>query len=116
MGDKSKPIRTRSSFKPSEEILLGLVSLIEPTSVYEALLDTNWILAMQEELDQFSKNDVLDFIPEPKENHVIGTKWVFRSKLNEQGGLVRKKPDWLHKAIVNKKELTILKSLHQLPR
>lgn len=31
-------------------MLMGLVSLIEPTSIVEALLDTGWILAMQEEL------------------------------------------------------------------
>ena len=39
-GDKNAPVRTISSFKPSEEILLGLISLIEPTSIDEALLDT----------------------------------------------------------------------------
>ena len=83
MGDKSEPVRTRSSFKPSEETLLGLVSLIEPTSVDETLLDTKWILAIQEELNQFSRNDVWDLVPRPKRAHVIGTKRVFTNKLNE---------------------------------
>ncbi|KAI5421966.1 hypothetical protein KIW84_045423 [Lathyrus oleraceus] len=46
LGDKNAPIRTRYSFKPSEETLLGLVSLIEPTSINEVLLDNEWILAM----------------------------------------------------------------------
>lgn len=41
MGDKSEPIRIKSSFKPSKEMLLGLVSLIEPTSINEALLKTD---------------------------------------------------------------------------
>ena len=40
MGDKSEPVRTRSSSKPSKETLWGLVSLIEPTSIDEVLLDT----------------------------------------------------------------------------
>ena len=39
LGDKEAPVRTRSAFKPSEEMLLGLLSLIEPTSIEEALLD-----------------------------------------------------------------------------
>jgi hypothetical protein len=39
MGNKDEPVRTRSTFKGSEETLLGLVSLIEPTSCEEALQD-----------------------------------------------------------------------------
>ena len=58
LGDKYEPDRTRSSFKPPEETLMGLMFLKEPTSVDEALLNTYWILAMQEELNQFSKNDI----------------------------------------------------------
>ena len=81
LGDKEAPVRTRSAFKPSEEMLLGLVSLIEPTSIEEALLDKDWILAMEEELNQFSKNDVWDLVQKPKGVHVIGTKWVFRNKV-----------------------------------
>ena len=72
-------------------MLLGLVSLIEPTSIEEALLDKDWILAMEEELNRFSKNDVWDLVQKPKGVHVIGTKWVFRNKLNEKGEVVRNK-------------------------
>ena len=71
--------------------LMGLVSLIEPTSIDEALLDNDWILAMQQELNQFTRNDVWDLVPKPKGINVIGTKWVFRNKLNEQGKVIRNK-------------------------
>src|SRR5580765_7828591 len=91
LGSKDAPVRTRSAFRPSEENHLSLVSLIEPTSVDEALLDKDWILAMKEELDQFSKNDMWDLVQKPKGVHVIGTKWVFRNKLNEKGEVVRNK-------------------------
>src|ERR1043165_8818671 len=46
---------------------------------------------MEEELNQFSKNDVWDLVPKPKGFNIIGTKWVFRNKLNEQGEVVRNK-------------------------
>jgi hypothetical protein len=46
---------------------------------------------MKEELDQFAKNDVWDLVPKPKGTHVIGTKWVYRNKLNEKGEVVRNK-------------------------
>jgi len=33
--------------------MIGLISMIEPTTVDEALSDDGWILAMQEELNIF---------------------------------------------------------------
>ncbi|MCI36051.1 putative reverse transcriptase (RNA-dependent DNA polymerase), partial [Trifolium medium] len=30
-----------------------------------------------------------DLVPKPKGKHIIGTRWVFRNKLNEQGEVVR---------------------------
>ncbi|KAI5395883.1 hypothetical protein KIW84_062170 [Lathyrus oleraceus] len=71
---------------------MDLVSLIEPTSVDETLLDTKWILAMQEELNQFSRIDVCTLVPRPKGNHVIGTKWLFKNKLNEKGEMILENP------------------------
>jgi len=44
----------------------GLLSVIEPTIVDEALSDDGWILAMQEELNQFQRNDVWDLVPKPQ--------------------------------------------------
>jgi len=49
IGNKESPRRTRSHFRP-EESALGLLSMIEPTKVDEALADDGWILAMQYEL------------------------------------------------------------------
>lgn len=52
---------------------------------------------MQEELSQFTKNDVWDLVPRPKRKHVTGTKWVSEKKLSEQGDVVRNNPCWLKK-------------------
>src|SRR4030066_1755335 len=71
--------------------MLGLISMIEPTSVDEALSDDGWIVAMHEELNQFKRNDVWDLVAKPPKKNIIGTKWVFRNKLNEQGEVVRNK-------------------------
>ena len=40
---------------------------------------------MDEELDQIENNDTWELVPRPKNKNVIGTKWVFRNKLNEDG-------------------------------
>ena len=71
--------------------MIGLLSVIEPTTIDEALSHNGWILAMQEELNQFQRYDVWDLVPNPRQKNIIGTKWVFRNKLNEQGEVVRNK-------------------------
>jgi hypothetical protein len=46
---------------------------------------------MNEELDQIEKNDTWELVPRPKNKNVIGTKWVFRNKLNEYRQVTRNK-------------------------
>ncbi|CAJ2649754.1 unnamed protein product [Trifolium pratense] len=65
--------------------------MMEPSKIDEALKDDAWIVAMQEELNQFQRNDVWTLVPKPSHKNIIGTKWVFRNKLNEQGEVVRNK-------------------------
>ncbi|GJX21146.1 retrovirus-related pol polyprotein from transposon TNT 1-94 [Tanacetum coccineum] len=54
-------------------------------NVNEALKDESWIIAMQEELNQFIANHVWELVPRPKNMKIIGTKWVYRNKLDENG-------------------------------
>ncbi|GJW94935.1 copia protein [Tanacetum coccineum] len=49
------------------------------------------IVAMQEELNQFIANDIWELVPQPKNMTIIGTKWVFRNKLDENGIVSRNK-------------------------
>ncbi|KAK2416401.1 putative mitochondrial protein [Trifolium repens] len=90
LGNKNSPTKTRSNFR-DEESLFGLVSLIKPKTTNEALSDDAWIVAMEEELNQFKRNDVWDLVPKPKHKNIIGTKWVYINKLNEQGEVTRNK-------------------------
>ena len=46
---------------------------------------------MQEELNQFERNNVWHLVPRPENDMVIRTRWVFRNKLNEDGQVVRNK-------------------------
>ncbi|GJU84430.1 retrovirus-related pol polyprotein from transposon TNT 1-94 [Tanacetum coccineum] len=45
----------------------------------------SWIVAMQEELNQFIANEVWELVPQPRNMTIIGTKWVFRNKLDKNG-------------------------------
>ncbi|KAL3533292.1 hypothetical protein ACH5RR_006813 [Cinchona calisaya] len=46
---------------------------------------------MQDELSQFEKNNVWTLVERPSSHPVIGTKWVFRNKLNDKGEIIRNK-------------------------
>ena len=48
-------------------------SSIESKNVKEALFDEYWVKAMQEELEQFVRNDVWSIVPSPERTNVIGT-------------------------------------------
>jgi hypothetical protein len=45
---------------------------------------------MQEELNNFKRNEVWSVVPRPKKN-VVGTKWVFRNKQDEHRVVTRNK-------------------------
>jgi len=40
---------------------------------------------MQDELNNIDRNCVWELVPRPKKCSSIGTKWVFRNKLDEHG-------------------------------
>ena len=90
IGNPSACVKTRSA--THNECLYGcFLSQNEPKKIDEALLDPDWIVAMQEELNQFERNKVWDLVPAPKDRVIIGTKWVFRNKMDEDGVVTRNK-------------------------
>jgi len=46
---------------------------------------------MEEELNQFERNEVWELVDKPDNHSVIGTKWVFKNKLDEHGIVIRNK-------------------------
>ena len=69
----------------------AFVSLQEPKNIQEALKDVDWIQAMQEELEEFKRNKVWHLVPQPHKKTIIGTRWVFRNKLDDKGSVIRNK-------------------------
>jgi hypothetical protein len=89
LGDIHKGVTTRSHVAHFCEHY-SFVSSIEPYRVEDALRDSNWVLAMQEELNNFTRKEVWHLVPRPNQN-VVGTKWVFRNKQYEHGVVTRNK-------------------------
>jgi hypothetical protein len=89
LGSIRRGVTTRSRLAIFCEFYSFVFSL-EPFKVEEALSDPDWIIAMQEELNNFTRNEVWSLVARPKQN-VIGTKWVFRNKQDENGMVTRNK-------------------------
>ncbi|GJU92241.1 retrovirus-related pol polyprotein from transposon TNT 1-94 [Tanacetum coccineum] len=83
--------RTLRSQAQNQSNFFCFISTIEPKNVNEALGDESWIVAMQEELNQFIANDIWELVPQPKNMTIIGTKWVFRNKLEKNDIVSRNK-------------------------
>ena len=77
--------------RQNEIDFLFYTSQLEPKNVEEALGDESWITALQEELNQFVRNDVWYLVPRLKDKHVISTKWIFKNKQDENGIIVKNK-------------------------
>ena len=68
-----------------------LLSKFKPKTIYDALQDGDWYKAMEEEIDHIEKNKTWTLVLRPTDKNVIGTKWVFRNKLDENGEITRNK-------------------------
>ena len=68
-----------------ERVHLSLLSIIETKDVEDAKRDKCWIKVMEEELSHIKKNDTWELVLRPKDKSVIGTKWVFKNKLDGNG-------------------------------
>jgi len=100
IGSTSSRVLTRAQQKQRHTTLFMkgeysmynvFISKVEPNNVKEALLHSDWVEAMQDELLEFERNKVWSHIETPKDVSVVGLKWVFRNKSDKDGNVVRNK-------------------------
>jgi len=89
-GQKEAGVQTRRTTAEASSYL-ALLSSTKPQNVREACKDECWVKATDEELEQIKKNNTWELVPRPKDKNVIGTKWIFKNKLNENGEVIRNK-------------------------
>jgi hypothetical protein len=58
--------------------------------IEDALRDLDWVMAKQEEVNNFIRNKVWHLVPHPNQN-IFGTKWVFCNKQDEHVVMTRNK-------------------------
>ncbi|GKA07226.1 retrovirus-related pol polyprotein from transposon TNT 1-94 [Tanacetum coccineum] len=86
-------IEQTSEASPSRSILLQTSKPPAPQDrwLIEALEEEGWIIAMQEELNQFERNMVWTLVPLPNGKTIIGTKWIYRNKMDKHGIVIKNK-------------------------
>ncbi|GKD02568.1 retrovirus-related pol polyprotein from transposon TNT 1-94 [Tanacetum coccineum] len=96
IGNPSRPVSTRQ--KLQDEALFcyfnAFLSSVEPKSYKDALTESCWIEAMQEELNEFERLEVWELIPRLDCVMVITLKWIFKVKLDKLGGVLKIRLVW----------------------
>nr|GFA53255.1 hypothetical protein [Tanacetum cinerariifolium] len=67
------------------------VSTAEPKNITEAMSDSAWIEAMQEELHQFDRLQVWELVDNPFGKYVIRLKWLWKNKKDGDQTVIRNK-------------------------
>nr|GFC26450.1 integrase, catalytic region, zinc finger, CCHC-type, peptidase aspartic, catalytic [Tanacetum cinerariifolium] len=62
-----------------------------PETYKEALTQSCWIEAMQEDLNEFERLEVWELVPRPDQVMVITLKWIYKVKLDKLGGILKNK-------------------------
>ena len=70
---------------------LSATKLLEPSSLSQALKDSNWIQAMDIEIAALHKNHTWDLVDQPADINIIGCKWVYKLKYKPDGSIARYK-------------------------
>ena len=73
LGNPSQGVSTRSSVN-NICMFSSFISQVKPKSVDEALQDSDWIMATQEELNQFEWSQVWTLFPRPNDQSTIELK------------------------------------------
>ncbi|GJX13950.1 retrovirus-related pol polyprotein from transposon TNT 1-94 [Tanacetum coccineum] len=91
IGDNSRPVSTRLQLY--EQALFcyydAFLTSVEPNTYKDALTQSCWIEAMQEELNEFERLEVWELVPRPDKLMVITLKWIYKIKLYELGGILK---------------------------
>ncbi|GJV20135.1 retrovirus-related pol polyprotein from transposon TNT 1-94 [Tanacetum coccineum] len=69
----------------------AFLTAVEPKTYKDALTQSCWIKAMQEELNEIERLKVWELVPRPDKVMVITLKWIYKEKLDELGGILKNK-------------------------
>ncbi|GJW17848.1 retrovirus-related pol polyprotein from transposon TNT 1-94 [Tanacetum coccineum] len=69
----------------------AFLTSVEPKNFKQAMTKLSWINAMQEEIHEFERIQVLELVPCPYKVMLIKLKWIYKVKIDEFGGVLKNK-------------------------
>ncbi|GJX25375.1 retrovirus-related pol polyprotein from transposon TNT 1-94 [Tanacetum coccineum] len=93
IGNPSQSIRTRRQLETNGDMCMFAltVSRTETKNIKEAMADSAWIKAMQEEFHQFDRLDVRKLVDRPLCKNIINMKWIWKNKRAKENTVIRNK-------------------------
>lgn len=67
------------------------LTAVDPTTFEEAVKNEDWVAAIKEKMAAIYKNKTWELTTLPERRNAIGLEWVFKSKFNPNGTLLKKK-------------------------
>nr|GEW69102.1 hypothetical protein [Tanacetum cinerariifolium] len=92
------------------------VSRTKPKNIKEAMVDSAWIEAMQEELYQFDRLDVWELVDKLLCKNVINMKWLWKNKRDEENTVIRNKARLVAKGYGQKEGIDFEESFAHVAR
>ncbi|GKB81763.1 retrovirus-related pol polyprotein from transposon TNT 1-94 [Tanacetum coccineum] len=92
------------------------VSRTKPKNIKEAMADSAWIEAMQEEFHQFDRLDVWELVDRPLCKNVINMKWLWKNKRDEENTVIHNKALLVAKGYTQKEGIDFEESFAPVAR
>nr|GEY17740.1 retrovirus-related Pol polyprotein from transposon TNT 1-94 [Tanacetum cinerariifolium] len=113
-----RPVSTRLQLH--EQALFSyydaFLTSVKPKTYKDALTQTYWIEAMQEELNEFERLEVWELVPRPDKVMIITLKWIYKVKLDELGGILKNKDRLVARGYRQKEGIDFEESFYPVAR
>ncbi|GJY95638.1 retrovirus-related pol polyprotein from transposon TNT 1-94 [Tanacetum coccineum] len=118
IGNPSQSIRTRRRLETDGEMCMFTLTMsqTEPKNIKEAMANSAWIEAIQEELHQFDRLDVWELVNRPLCKNVINMKWIWKNKRDEENTVIRNKDHLVAKGYAQKEGIDFEESFAPVAR
>nr|GEU35890.1 retrovirus-related Pol polyprotein from transposon TNT 1-94 [Tanacetum cinerariifolium] len=93
IGELARPVSIRLQLHKQALFCYydAFLTFVEPNTYKDALTQSCWIKAMQEDLNEFERLEVWELVPRLDKVMVITLKWIYKVKLDRLGGILKNK-------------------------
>ncbi|GJX26450.1 retrovirus-related pol polyprotein from transposon TNT 1-94 [Tanacetum coccineum] len=118
IDDPSRSVSTRKQLQTDAIWCYfdAFLTSVEPKNLKQAMTESSWIDAMQEEIHEFERLKVWELVPCPDKVMLIKLKWVYKVKTNEFGGVLKNKARLVAQGFSQEKGIEFKESFESVAR